>query len=81
MQYLRRWPHVSGAFFPQGLKPSVFSIAFGTTDEFGGYLSATAVLTENKTIRHKDRIYVDGDIYTNTIESAFSLLKHDVIDP
>ena len=26
-------------------------------------------------IKHKDRIYVCGDVYTNTVESAFSLFK------
>src|SRR5579864_1060269 len=52
------------------------------TDEFGGYPTAIAkagVLTEHKRIRHKDKIYVDGDIHTNTVESAFSLLKRGII--
>ena len=34
---------------------------------------------QHKTIRHKDRIYVDGDIHTNTVESAFSLLKRGLM--
>ena len=48
------------------------------TDEFASYPKAlhdAGVLAEHKTIRHKDGIYVDGDIYTNTVESAFSLLS------
>jgi transposase-like protein len=52
------------------------------TDEFAGYPSAIAksgVLCEHKTIKHKDGIYVDGDIYTNTVESAFSLLKRGIV--
>jgi transposase-like protein len=52
------------------------------TDEFGGYPSAIAkagVLAEHKTIKHKDGIYVDGDVYTNTVESAFSLLKRGIV--
>jgi transposase-like protein len=51
------------------------------TDEFGGYPSAIAkagVLAEHKTVKHKDGIYVDGDVYTNTVESAFSLLKRGI---
>jgi ISXO2-like transposase domain len=28
-----------------------------------------------KYIKHKDRVYVRGDVHTNTVESAFSLLK------
>src|ERR1700685_3359291 len=52
------------------------------TDEFGGYPSAIAkagVLADHKTIKHKDHIYVDGDVYTNGIESAFSLLKRGIV--
>jgi transposase-like protein len=52
------------------------------TDEFGGYPTALAkagVLAEHKTVKHKDGIYVDGDVYTNGIESAFSLLKRGIV--
>lgn len=52
------------------------------TDEFKGdpkALHDAGVLGEHKTICHKDGIYVDGDIYTNTVESAFSLLKRGII--
>jgi hypothetical protein len=34
---------------------------------------------QHDTIRHKDRVYVNGDIHTNTIESAFSLFKRGVV--
>src|ERR1017187_9718702 len=52
------------------------------TDEFGGSPSAIAkagVLAEHKTVCHRDREYVNGDVYTNTVESAFSLLKRGII--
>jgi transposase-like protein len=52
------------------------------TDEFGGYPSAIAkagVLAEHKTVKHKAGVYVDGDTYTNTVESAFSLLKRGIV--
>ena len=52
------------------------------TDEAGGYPSAIAkagVLAERKTVKHKDGIYVDSDVYTNTVESAFSLLKRGIV--
>jgi len=52
------------------------------TDEFTSYPGAmkqTGLSTKHKTIKHKDRVYVDGDIHTNTIESAFSLLKRGII--
>jgi transposase-like protein len=52
------------------------------TDEFTAYPGAmkqTGLTGKHKTIKHKDGLYVDGDIHTNTIESAFSLLKRGII--
>ena len=36
-------------------------------------------LAKHKTVNHSAKIYVDGDITTNGIESAFSLFKRAVI--
>ena len=33
----------------------------------------------HKRIKHKERVYVKGDVHTNTVESAFSLLKRGII--
>jgi transposase-like protein len=52
------------------------------TDDWRAYRSAAKHLRANgrhKTIRHKLKIYVNGDTHTNTIESAFSLLKRGVV--
>jgi len=52
------------------------------TDEFKAYPKAlhdAGVLGEHKTVCHSDGEYVRGDIYTNTVESAFSLLKRGII--
>ena len=52
------------------------------TDEFNTYPTAlrdTPFEGKHKTIKHKAKIYVDGDIHTNTVESAFSLLKRGII--
>jgi transposase-like protein len=52
------------------------------TDDWRGYRGAAKQLRKegrHKTIRHKLHIYVKGDIHTNTIESAFSLLKRGVV--
>lgn len=52
------------------------------TDEFNAYptaLRGTTFATKHKTIKHKSKVYVDGDIHTNTVESAFSLLKRGII--
>jgi len=34
---------------------------------------------KHKTITHSAGVYVDGDVHTNTVESAFSLLKRGII--
>jgi transposase-like protein len=53
------------------------------TDEWGAYPKAIMAAgvhgSKHKTIRHRDRVYVDGDIHTNTVESSFSLLKRGII--
>jgi transposase-like protein len=53
------------------------------TDEFPAYPKAMITAgvhgSKHKTIRHKSKVYVDGDIHTNTIESAFSLLKRGIV--
>jgi transposase-like protein len=52
------------------------------TDEFNAYPSAmktTGLTDRHKTIKHKSKVYVDGDIHTNTVESAFSLLKRGIV--
>jgi transposase-like protein len=53
------------------------------TDEFSTYPTALAKAgvpaTKHKTIEHKERVYVRGHIHTNTVESAFSLLKRGIM--
>jgi transposase-like protein len=52
------------------------------TDDWKAYRSAAKHLRKDgrhKTIRHKLRIYAKGNIYTNTVESAFSLLKRGIM--
>ena len=53
------------------------------TDEWGAYPSAIVQAgladTAHLTVNHHDGVYVDGDITTNGIESAFSLLKRGII--
>jgi transposase-like protein len=53
------------------------------TDEMPAYpkamIRAGVHGSKHKTIRHKSKVYVDGDIHTNTVESAFSLLKRGVM--
>jgi transposase-like protein len=52
------------------------------TDEFTSYPGAmkkTGLTAKHKTIKHKSGIYAVGDIHTNTVESAFSLLKRGIV--
>jgi transposase-like protein len=52
------------------------------TDEFNAYpgaVKATGLTERHKTIKHKAKVYVDGEIHTNTVESAFSLLKRGIV--
>jgi len=53
------------------------------TDEWNAYPKAIMTAGINgrrhETINHKSGVYVDGDVTTNGIESAFSLLKRGII--
>lgn len=52
------------------------------TDEFVAYpfaMKKAGVAEKHKTVHHKAKEYVRGDVHTNTVESAFSLLKRGII--
>ena len=52
------------------------------TDDFSTYPKAIAtagVLGEHQAINHSKGVYVIGDLHTNTVESAFSLLKRGIM--
>jgi transposase-like protein len=53
------------------------------TDDFGAYPNAMKRAgqdaSKHKTIKHSSKVYVDGDTHTNTVESAFSLLKRGIM--
>ncbi len=53
------------------------------TDEFVAYPKAMIQSgihgSKHETIKHQDHVYVRGDVHTNTIESAFSLLKRGIL--
>jgi transposase-like protein len=53
------------------------------TDEFASYPHALdragQSRSKHKTVAHRAGVYVDGDITTNGIESAFSLLKRGIV--
>ncbi len=50
------------------------------TDDLPAYPRALGKFSDrHKTVNHSKHIYVVGDIHTNTIESAFSLLKRGIV--
>jgi hypothetical protein len=53
------------------------------TDDWVGYPKAMMQAGfrggRHKTINHSGHVYVVGDIYTNTVENAFSLLKRGIM--
>lgn len=53
------------------------------TDDYSAYPAALDKAGQSrgkhKTVNHKANVYVDGDVTTNGIESAFSLLKRGIV--
>lgn len=52
------------------------------TDELPAYVGAVVKFnpeTPHKQINHRSKVYVEGDIHTNTVENAFSLLKRGIM--
>jgi len=51
------------------------------TDDFSSYPFAMkkAGVRNHKAIKHSSRVYVVGDVHTNTVENAFSLLKRGIM--
>lgn len=49
------------------------------TDEWWGYNSIKKLFKRHEIVNHKWKEYVRGDVYTNTIEGFWSLLKHGII--
>ncbi len=49
------------------------------TDEWLAYYGIQDHDTEHKTVNHRNKQWVDGDIHTNTIENVWSLLKRSIM--
>ena len=47
------------------------------SDEWGGYTTLAGEY-EHRTIRHRDRVYVDGTAHTQTVEGFFALSKNAI---
>lgn len=68
-----------GAQIKQHIDPAAQMVV---TDEWQAYPSAMIGAgihgSKHETIRHRDKIYVRGNVHTNTVESAFSLFKRGI---
>src|SRR5438093_7279010 len=49
------------------------------TDAWGGYRNLADEDTRHASVNHAAKEWVRGDVHTNTIESAWSLLKRSII--
>jgi transposase-like protein len=52
------------------------------TDDFSAYpraMTANNLQSRHKTVNYSKKIYVEGTIHTNTVESVFSMLKRGII--
>ena len=48
------------------------------SNEFRGYDSLKQMGYPHKRIRHSEKVYVSGDVHTNTIEGFWSLVKRGI---
>ena len=48
------------------------------TDEFNAYQALGRAFKRHDKIKHKHRVYVRGDVHTNTVEGFFSILKRGI---
>jgi transposase-like protein len=49
------------------------------TDDANHYYAMPRNIERHDTIKHSDRVYVRGDVHTNTVEGAFGLLKRGIV--
>lgn len=70
---------VTGKNLKESLKQNVAPSATVMTDDFRAYRKAAKGFAKHQTVNHSAGEYVRGDVFTNTVESSFSLLKRGVV--
>ena len=70
---------VTGKNLRQALLEHIDPSAVVMTDDFRGYRKAAKGFAKHESVNHSAGEYVRGDVFTNTVESSFSLLKRGVI--
>lgn len=71
-------PHRGGAVIKGTIQAHVLPSAMIFTDEWPTYKGLAKEYRGHRRVRHKERIYVDGDSHTQTIEGFFGLFKNGV---
>jgi transposase-like protein len=66
-------------FIRENVSEDVEAIFTDDLNMYRGVTSRMGISKKHKIIRHNRGIYVNGDIHTNNVESAFSLLKRGII--
>ena len=70
---------VNGTNLKEVIRKNVDSEARIMTDEYSAYKGLASEYASHQTITHGNGEYVDGDVYVNTVEGYFSLLKRGII--
>jgi transposase len=70
-------PNSSGPTLRGAVRGNIDEGAILYTDEFAGYLTLGDTY-DHRTIRHRDRVYVNGRTHTQTVEGFFGLLKNAI---
>ncbi len=71
-------PTVSAATLKEVLLENVHPSSHLITDELNAYRKLEENFASHRTVRHARFEYVRGDVYTNTVEGCFGLLKRGV---
>jgi transposase-like protein len=71
-------PNSSGPTLHTAVQTYVVPSSIPYTDEWVGYQKAGKTMKAHRRIRHAERIYVDGDVHTQTIEGFWALTKNGI---
>ena len=71
-------PNAGGAVVKGQIREHVLPASMIFTDEWPTYHGLSRDYIGHRRIRHKDRIYVEGDVHTQTIEGFFGLVKNGI---
>lgn len=69
-------PNRSGEVLREQARELVLPSSMVFTDDYRLYVSVGRSFSQHHRINHSAKIYVDGDVHTQTVEGFFSLLKN-----